>query len=106
MLSLEHPRMQAKLRNMIVAEGLSVRQTEERATRIAMDNIPEGASPRRTKTPNAGDADTQRLRDQLIEAFACRVDVKTAGKDRGKIEIFYDSLDELERILNRVRVEA
>jgi ParB family chromosome partitioning protein len=106
MLSLDHPRVQQKLRNMIVNEGLSVRQAEERATKIALDNIPSGGSPRRTKASASDSPEVQRLREQLIEAFTCRVDIKTAGKDRGKIEIFYDSLDELERILNRVRVEA
>jgi ParB family chromosome partitioning protein len=104
LLSLENPRMQKRLRDMIVSEGLSVRQAEERASRIAMENIPAGTSHAR-KTRH-DDADVKRLREQLIEAFACRVDVKSSAKDRGKIEIYYDSLDELERILSRVRVEA
>jgi ParB family chromosome partitioning protein len=104
MLSLENPRMQKKLRDMILSEGLSVRQAEERASRIAMDNIPrEGQAGKKSRHL---DEDAKRLREQLIEAFACRVDVKSSAKDRGKIEIYYDSLDELERILNRVRVEA
>ena len=44
--------------------------------------------------------------DQPYPRSPMHVDVKSSAKDRGKIEIYYDSLDELERILNRVRVEA
>lgn len=107
LLSLDSPKLQHKLRDIIVTEGLSVRQAEERATRLALDHSSPGSSPTRQKpSTRIEDSDVQRLREQLIEAFACRVDVKSAGKDRGKIEIFYDSLDELERILSRVRVEA
>ncbi|MGI8908910.1 MAG: ParB/RepB/Spo0J family partition protein [Candidatus Sumerlaeaceae bacterium] len=107
LLSLDNERMRQKLRDIIVNEQLSVRQAEERATRIAMDNIATGrTAPRQQKSSRNEDADVRRLREQLIEAFACKVDVKSSGKDRGKIEIYYDSLDELERILNRLRVEA
>ncbi len=46
----------------------------------------------------------KRLREQLVEALACKVNMKSAGESRGKIEIYYESLDELDRILSRLNI--
>jgi ParB family chromosome partitioning protein len=112
-LSLTDSKLQYKLRDMIVNEELTVRQAEERANALVRKYAERasGESDResgeaRTKSDRHEDPDVARLREQLIEAFACRVDVKAQAKDRGKIEIYYDSLDELERILSRVKIEA
>lgn len=108
LLALDNLRDQQRLRDAIVQEQLSVRQAEELAGRILGN--PESSSSknkaRQGKTSRPSDPDTERLREQLIEALACRVDLKPYDAQRGKIEIQYDSLDELERILTRMGVGA
>ena len=46
------------------------------------------------------------LPNALIEALACRVQIKTLEPTRGRIEIHYNSLDELDRVLSVLGVEA
>jgi len=109
LLALENLQDQQRLRQEIVSWQLSVRQAEDRALRLQAGGASDSPikSRGRASAPQKGlDSDSQRLREQLIEAFACRVDLKPAGPNRGKIEIYYETLDELERILSRMGVGA
>lgn len=97
-LSLELEAHQQRLRHAILRDELSVREAEHLAFEIA------NRKPRKQKA--VLDPNVQRLRELLIERLACRVDVKTFDQNKGKIEIFYNSLDELERILAALEIEV
>lgn len=98
LLSLEDETQRKRLRDAIVRDQMSVREAENYA--VELTNRP--VRPRKAKL----DPDTQRLRELLIDRLACRVNVKTFDQNKGKIEIFYNSLDELERILGVMDVEV
>ena len=86
------------LRDAIVKGGWSVRAAEQAAQKT-LERRPKSR-------PRAGtDADTARLREALTECLACRVDVRTLPGGRGRIDIHYASLDDLERILSLLGVE-
>lgn len=101
-LSLEQEVDQRHLRNAIISNGLSVREAEKMA--LSMANRTPTSKPRgssRERDPNE-----RRLEEQLLEHFASKVELKTFDQGRGKIEIYYDSLDELERLLAAMGVEV
>ncbi|ONM49068.1 ParB/RepB/Spo0J family partition protein [Nocardia donostiensis] len=80
----------------IVAEGLSVRATEE-AVMLA-NREPETAAPpapRRNPVPAPG---LQDVAERLSESFDTRVTV-SLGKRKGKIVVEFGSVDDLERIV-------
>ncbi|MDI6822345.1 MAG: ParB/RepB/Spo0J family partition protein [Actinomycetota bacterium] len=89
LLSLEDPEQQKKLAKRVVAEGLSVRQTENMVRLWQMS----GAKHRRVLQPKA----FKTIAKNLSETLSARVRVKMAQK-KGKIEIEFKSIDELERI--------
>lgn len=97
-LSLEHEHDRQRLRDAVVRDELSVREAEQLAVSIAN-------RPTRARASKALDPNVQQLRERLIEHLACRVNVKTFDSTKGRIEIHYDSLDELERILSAMGVE-
>lgn len=104
LLSLEREPDRRRLRDAIVRGRLSVREAEQLAAQIADRTTVSKKKP--GKSESGLDADLVRLREQLIEALACRVQIKPLEKTRGRIELHYDSLDELDRLLNVLGVEA
>ncbi len=106
-LSLDSEADRTRLRDSILRHGISVREAEELAARLA--NRETRSRPRRSGSGGDGAADAPEvvsLRNALLEHFACRVEVKTVDPNRGRIEIHFDSLDELDRILDILGVEA
>ncbi len=104
LLSLEREGDRRRLRDAVVRGRLSVREAEQLAAQIADRTTVSKKKPAKSET--ALDSDLARLREQLIEALACRVQIKPLEKTRGRIEIHYDSLDELDRLLSVLGVEA
>ena len=97
-LSLENDHDQKRLRDAVIRDGLSVRDAEQLSVEIANRKT----KPRANK---ALDPHAQQLREALIEHLGCRVAVKTFDPTKGKIEIYYSSLDELERVLAAMGVD-
>jgi ParB family chromosome partitioning protein len=93
-LSVSDVAWQLALLEKIIAKGLSVRETEQYATHSAQRAT--------VKSPAARDEHVQRLEEELQHVFGAKV-VVSHGKKRGKIQIEYYSLDDLERILAIVR---
>jgi ParB family chromosome partitioning protein len=94
LLIVSDPLRQRELRDEIVRRNLSVRQAEEVANKINK----EGAkAPRRQPIidPHLRDLSTQ-----MSEALGMRVVVKPTAKTRGRIEVHYQSLDDLDRLLD------
>ncbi|MEN8176944.1 MAG: ParB/RepB/Spo0J family partition protein, partial [Pseudomonadota bacterium] len=83
----------------VVHQGLSVRETERLVRRAqASGEADPKPSPRVELDP-----DVMRLEQNLTEKLGARVRLKQGGKGRGKLVIAYNSLDELEGILEHIR---
>jgi ParB family chromosome partitioning protein len=96
LLSLEGgPEAQETLAARIVAEGLSVRATEEAVTLANRSEAGKPAPPRRKPIQMPG---LQDVAEQLSGAFDTRVTV-SVGKRKGKIVIEFGSVDDLQRIV-------
>ncbi|MCZ0731984.1 ParB/RepB/Spo0J family partition protein [Mycolicibacterium iranicum] len=96
LLSLEAgPELQEELAARIVAEGLSVRATEEAVTLANRNGGTPPAAPRRKPIQMPG---LQDVAEQLSTAFDTRVTV-TLGKRKGKIVVEFGSVDDLQRIV-------
>jgi ParB family chromosome partitioning protein len=79
----------------IVAEGLSVRATEEAVTLANRGDVTAPAPPRRKPIQMPG---LQDVAERLSSAFDTRVTV-SVGKRKGKIVVEFGSVDDLQRIV-------
>lgn len=97
-LGLTDNRRMLQAASRIKKGELSVRQAEELVRRMK-EGGPEGKAARAERRERYG-----HLSEHLSERLATRVSIKEKGK-RGKIEINYDSDEELERILSMIGIE-
>ncbi|GAA3751810.1 ParB/RepB/Spo0J family partition protein [Plantactinospora mayteni] len=95
LLSLESSAAQEELARRIVAEGLSVRATEEVVKLTEISPSRPSPAKRRAKVHAPGLTD---LADRLSDRFDTRVKVDI-GRSKGKITIEFASVDDLERIV-------
>ena len=97
LLALEGgPELQEELATRIVAEGLSVRATEEAVTLANREDPSTPAAPRRKPIHMPG---LQDVAERLSTAFDTRVTV-SLGKRKGKIVVEFGSVDDLQRIVD------
>ena len=97
LLALEGgPEQQEELAARIVAEGLSVRATEEAVTLANREGAGAPPAPRRKPIQMPG---LQDVAEQLSSAFDTRVTV-SLGKRKGKIVVEFGSVDDLQRIVD------
>ena len=89
---------QRKAANEVVRKGLSVRATE--ALVKALLNPKPAVS---KKAESSYDSDTRRLLDDLTDRLGAKVDLKQSGKGKGTLQISFNSLDELEGILEHIK---
>jgi ParB family chromosome partitioning protein len=102
LLGLDDSGAQEDLAAKIVAEGLSVRATEELVTLALSDGASKPAAPKRRAKPHAPAlAD---LAEKLSDRFDTRVKVDI-GRSKGKITIEFATVDDLERIVGIIGVE-
>lgn len=94
LLALEDPTAQDELAGRIVAEGLSVRATEE-VVAFGDDSL---AATRRAPIRRPQSPALQELGAALSDAFDTRVRVDL-GRRRGKITVEFGSLEDLERLV-------
>ncbi len=87
--------LQVRLAHQAAEQGWSVRELEAEA-RKAQTQPKAKAAPRR-------DANVQSLETELSERLAARVAIQQGPKGRGKLVISYNSLDELDGILAKIR---
>ena len=91
-LALNSPLEQCRAARKTVEQGLSVRQVEK---------MTSPAPPR--KSAEAKDPNIASIEDELRRALGTKVSLKTQKNHRGRVEIEYFSLDDLERILAILR---
>jgi ParB family transcriptional regulator, chromosome partitioning protein len=100
LLGVEDPVSQEQLAHRIVAEGLSVRATEEI---VALGARPaKGPRVPSTRAPVA--PGLKELADRLSDVFETRVKVEL-GQRKGKIVVEFASLEDLERIVRSMSPE-
>ncbi|MCW2497193.1 ParB/RepB/Spo0J family partition protein [Jatrophihabitans sp.] len=97
LLGLDDSSVQEDLATRIVAEGLSVRATEELVSLHAHGHGPKAVTPRASSPRITAPAITE-LGDKLSDAFDTRVRVEL-GRRKGKITVEFASIDDLERIV-------
>ncbi|WP_445167825.1 ParB/RepB/Spo0J family partition protein [Mycolicibacterium sp. Dal123E01] len=97
LLSLEAgPEAQEELAARIIAEGLSVRATEEAVTLANRSDPKAPVAPRRKPIQMPG---LQDVAERLSSTFDTRVTV-SLGKRKGKIVVEFGSVDDLQRIVD------
>ena len=100
LLSLDESFAQETLAARIVAEGLSVRATEEAVTLSRTEpaqSAPKPAAPRPMRAPGL-----EQLAENLSDAFDTCVKVEL-GRRKGRIVVEFGSVDDLERIVALMR---
>ena len=97
LLSLTSDTDQQKLAHEIIARGLSVRETESRVKKLVGDE----AAPRQASAPKPVDVHTRAAEDRLKLLLGTRVRIVRTGS-RGRIEIDFNSEDELIRIYEQL----
>jgi len=103
LLGLEDGEAQIDLAKRIVAEGLSVRSTEEIVSLAFADGSPaKKAAPARRARVHA--PALNELAERLSDRFDTRVKVDI-GRNKGKITIEFATVDDLERIVGMIGVE-
>jgi ParB family chromosome partitioning protein len=88
--------IQIQAAEQVVARGLSVRETERLVRRLQQPATPK-------KTSQEVDPDIRRFQDDLSEKLAAKVQIQHSPKGKGKMTIFYNSLDELDGILEHIK---
>ncbi len=83
------------LAQLIVTQGLSVRQTEK----MASEPVP---APKAKKPAPQPDADILSLEKQLSALMKANVKIKWNGKNKGAVTIQYESLEKLDEILQKL----
>lgn len=98
LLSIGEPSEQYAVARQVVGKGLSVRETE----RLVRQH--QGADKAKDKTPKAAaNADVRRLETEISDKLGAKVRIAHTAKGKGQVVINYNSLDELDGILNHIR---
>jgi ParB family chromosome partitioning protein len=95
LLGLE-PAKQMQAAREVVKKELSVRETENLVRRL---NKPVSEKPAAVTM----DADTRRLQEDLSEKLGAKVVFQHSSKGKGKMLIHYNSIDELDGILEHIK---
>lgn len=80
----------------VVKKGLSVRETEQLVRGL---NKPESEKPKKAGL----DPDTRRLQEDLSEKLGAKVVFQLGANGKGKMLIHYNSIDELDGILDHIK---
>lgn len=102
LLGLDESEAQEQLALRIVAEGLSVRATEELVSLALADGSAKKSAP--TRRPKVHAPALNDLADRLSDRFDTRVKVDI-GRNKGRITIEFATVDDLERIVGMIGVE-
>jgi len=91
---------QSEAARKVHREGLSVRETERLVRRYQGE---AEAAATRAPAPAEADPNVRRLEQDLAEKLGARVHIKQGTKGKGQLVIAYNSLDELDGILEHIR---
>jgi ParB family chromosome partitioning protein len=97
LLGLDSARKQAEVGALVAKKGLSVRETEALVKRMAAGPAAERSAPARP------DPNIRKLESDLTEKLGAKVVFQHSGSGKGKLLISYNSLEELDGILEHIR---
>ena len=102
LMAIEDDVQQRKLAEVVVRDGMSVREVERRARSLS-DKRPK-PSPAREKLPaTINDPHVRALSDRLRTRFSTQVQIRPQGADGGgRIEISFYSREDLERLIEEL----
>jgi ParB family chromosome partitioning protein len=100
LLGLTTRRQQVEVAALVARTGLSVRETEAIVRRMTQSAAERPEAP---PAPAAADPDVQRLELDLSEKLGARVAIQHARSGKGKLVVSYNSLEELDGILEHIR---
>lgn len=98
LLGLDSRRRQAEVGALVAKKSLSVRETEALVRRMA-----HPATESTDREPPSRDANIRKLESDLTDKLGARVELKHTAGGKGKLVIQYNSLDELDGILERIQ---
>lgn len=87
---------QMEAARLVVARGMSVRQAEALVRRLLQEK--EKGKPKKKVDP-----DIRRLEDELSDKVGAKVAITHNAKGKGKLVISYNSLDELDGVLDHIK---
>jgi ParB family chromosome partitioning protein len=99
LLGLTTRRQQVEVAALVVKKSLSVRETEAIVRRMAQSGAERAQAP----VAAPADPDVQRLEQDLAEKLGARVAIQHTHSGKGKLVVSYNSLDELDGILEHIR---
>ena len=97
LLAIPEATAQAEAARQVARRGLSVRDTERLVKRVLAGEA------KGRKRPASIDPDVRRLQDELSEKLGARVSIRHNPQGGGKLEVTYNSLDELDGILAHIK---
>ncbi|HTC52186.1 MAG TPA: ParB/RepB/Spo0J family partition protein [Steroidobacteraceae bacterium] len=105
LLGLSTRRQQVEVASLVVKKGLSVRETEAIVRRMSQSATDQAGSGKAAgdAAGASGDPDVQRLEQDLAEKLGARVAIQHSRSGKGKLVVSYNSLDELDGILEHIR---
>ena len=89
---------QLRIAKKVAGGGLTVRQTEDLVRRLL-----DRPAPRRAKKRAAASADIRALEQKLSDKLGAQVRIQHGKRGKGRLVIEYNSNDELDGILRRIR---
>jgi ParB family chromosome partitioning protein len=98
LLGLDNRRRQVEVAALVAKKGLSVRDTEALVRRM----VAHGTETTHTEPPRA-DANIAKLESDLTDKLGAKVHLQHTKGGKGKLVIQYNSLDELDGILERIQ---
>jgi ParB family chromosome partitioning protein len=99
LLGLTSRRQQSEVASLVAKKSLSVRETEALVRRLLAPAAAEEAG----SAAMAADPDIRRLELELAEKLGAKVLFQHQASGKGKMVVAYNSLDELEGILDHIR---
>lgn len=87
--------LQSDIARQIVAKSLTVRESEKL--------VNKALNPTEKKAPEPADANVQQLEERLSERLGANVAISHNRKGKGKLVISYESLEELDGILDHIK---
>jgi ParB family chromosome partitioning protein len=98
LLALQGGGRQIEVAHKVVALGLSVRETEALVRRLLAGMQAKAGTARPSMDP-----DIRRLQDELRDKLGAKVAIQHMAKGNGKLVISYNSIDELDGILEHLK---
>jgi ParB family transcriptional regulator, chromosome partitioning protein len=90
--------LQPEIAKRVARIGLSVRETER-----LVQNSQKQKKNKRSQNNNIQDPNIRKLQDDLSGRLGASVNIKQKTRNKGVLEIRYNSLDELDGILKKIK---